>query len=428
MIKVAAPTADPIAGTYVSAQNIELLSTDPDDTIYYTTDGSDPKTGTPTEYVDPIHITESTVIKAYATSANMADSDVVTLSYVLNISQVETPTADPVGAAFVGEQEVTLTSGTNLATIYYTTNGSTPTASSTLYNGSITISENATLKAIATMEGMTDSDVMTETYEITTGTVVNELTPDQMLSDLDEGLLTIDGSNPNDTATVTFNVEYIIQTDDVTITIPEGTEMTATDGSNFDMTVLMDETISVDGMVGAIKFGIPGLKLSFSKPIKIAINVGSQYNGKTLVVYYQNEGDANWTKQTTCKVADGMCSFMTDHATRFAAKDESSSKSSSHKKKKKPAEKRKVVNSKNTVTSGYVLVQSGKKFSRNKNVQLYFEKPGGGYYLIPMIVQADKYGSFSIKYKVNKPVGEYHWYAVDMATKKQSKKIHYHVK
>jgi hypothetical protein len=52
------------------------------------------------------------------------------------------------------------------AEIRYTLDNATPTASSTLYTGPITISATCTLKAIAVKEGWPDSAVLTATYTI----------------------------------------------------------------------------------------------------------------------------------------------------------------------------------------------------------------------------------------------------------------------
>lgn len=54
---------------------------------------------------------------------------------------------------------VTITCATADANIYYTTDGSTPTTSSTLYEGAFNISETATVKAIAVLNGYENSSV-----------------------------------------------------------------------------------------------------------------------------------------------------------------------------------------------------------------------------------------------------------------------------
>ena len=81
---------------------------------------------------------------------------------------VSTPTFSLAGGTYTTEQTVTISCATSGATIYYTTNGSKPSTSSTMYNGAITISETTTLKAIAIKDG-TESSVAEATYTINTG-------------------------------------------------------------------------------------------------------------------------------------------------------------------------------------------------------------------------------------------------------------------
>ncbi|PJI10445.1 MULTISPECIES: cellulose binding domain-containing protein [Clostridium] len=83
-------------------------------------------------------------------------------------TKVEAPAMSVVSGTYTTAQKVTLSSATSKAAIYYTTDGSDPTSSSTLYSGPITISKTTTLKAIAVKAGMTDSDVTSDTYTIST--------------------------------------------------------------------------------------------------------------------------------------------------------------------------------------------------------------------------------------------------------------------
>ena len=76
------------------------------------------------------------------------------------------PTFDPVGGTYIGAQDITISSATEGAIIYYTLDGNTPTTASTKYTGPISISENKTLKAIATKSGMNNSAVISADYTI----------------------------------------------------------------------------------------------------------------------------------------------------------------------------------------------------------------------------------------------------------------------
>jgi len=89
---------------------------------------------------------------------------------ILEKGKAATPVAYPPAGTYSGTQLVMLTSETEEASIYYTTDGSTPTVSSNLYSGTIAISDTATpttLRAIAVKSGMTNSDVLTAIYTIT---------------------------------------------------------------------------------------------------------------------------------------------------------------------------------------------------------------------------------------------------------------------
>jgi hypothetical protein len=85
-------------------------------------------------------------------------------------SQVAAPTFSPAGGTFTTAQSVTIASATTGASIRYTTNGTTPTATTgTLYSAPVSISATTTLRAIAYKSGMTDSSVTVATYTISTG-------------------------------------------------------------------------------------------------------------------------------------------------------------------------------------------------------------------------------------------------------------------
>lgn len=80
-------------------------------------------------------------------------------------TKVATPTFTPSSWTEGTTLSLTMSTATDGATIYYTTDGTTtPTSESTEYTAAITLSATTTIKAIAIKEGMTASDVATGTF------------------------------------------------------------------------------------------------------------------------------------------------------------------------------------------------------------------------------------------------------------------------
>lgn len=80
--------------------------------------------------------------------------------------KVATPTFSPAAGKVNQGTQVTISCATSDATIYYTTDGNTPTTASTKYTGAITIDAAKTINAFAVKEGMTNSDVATAAYTV----------------------------------------------------------------------------------------------------------------------------------------------------------------------------------------------------------------------------------------------------------------------
>ncbi len=87
-----------------------------------------------------------------------------------------TPALNPAPGTFTASQSVTLTDSTTGATIYYTTDGSTPTTASTAYTAAIPVSVDTAIKAIAVASGYTNSTVASGNYLIAGPTVNVTLT------------------------------------------------------------------------------------------------------------------------------------------------------------------------------------------------------------------------------------------------------------
>jgi hypothetical protein len=85
---------------------------------------------------------------------------------ITSLGTTGTPTFSPAAGTYSSAQSVKLTDATAGAVIYYTTNGSTPTTSSTKYTAAIAVSSTETIKAIAVAPGYTASAVASATYTI----------------------------------------------------------------------------------------------------------------------------------------------------------------------------------------------------------------------------------------------------------------------
>jgi hypothetical protein len=118
---------------------------------------------------------------------------------VTNASSVSPPTFSPSTATFENIGSVTLTSATAGASIYYTLDGTTPTTASTLYSGAISLTSSATISAIATAEGLTNSPVNSRTYVVESTSV-----PVNNLRDLRENFVSGVYYEYTGTAVVTF--------------------------------------------------------------------------------------------------------------------------------------------------------------------------------------------------------------------------------
>lgn len=95
-----------------------------------------------------------------------ADRELEARFRLTDIEKVATPTASVSGGQIPVGTQVTLSCATAGADIYYTTDGKAPTTASTKYTGPIIVSESMTIKAIAIKDGMTGSNVLTESYSV----------------------------------------------------------------------------------------------------------------------------------------------------------------------------------------------------------------------------------------------------------------------
>lgn len=164
ILQVAAPAFSPAGGNYSTTQSVSLSDVTPGAQIYYTTNGSTPTTSS-TRYLSPIPVTNITSIKAIGVVTGWSNSSISSATYTF---QTATPTFSPTGGVYLTAQLVTLSDTSPGAQIYYTTNGSTPTISSTLYTAPIAVSTTMTINAIGVINGWSNSIVATANYTIQT--------------------------------------------------------------------------------------------------------------------------------------------------------------------------------------------------------------------------------------------------------------------
>jgi LysM repeat protein len=169
--QVGAPSFNPPAGTYNSAQFATISTTTAGASIRYTTDGSTPTSAAGTVYGGPISVSSSMTLRAIAYEAGMTDSTVASANYTIQTGQLNgqviTPMFNPPAGTYGSTLLVTISTTTAGASIRYTTDGSTPTSSTGIpYSGPVSVSSSMTLKAIAYENGMTNSTVASANYII----------------------------------------------------------------------------------------------------------------------------------------------------------------------------------------------------------------------------------------------------------------------
>jgi hypothetical protein len=160
----AMPTFSPVAGTYTTSQSVTINDTTAGTTLYYTTDGTTPTTSS-TKYSAAITVSGTETLQAIALATGYANSPVASAAYTI-AAQLPTPTFSVAAGTYSTTQAITISDATAGTTIYYTTNGTTPTTSSSVYSAPVSVSATETLKAIAVKTGYTNSTAATVTYTI----------------------------------------------------------------------------------------------------------------------------------------------------------------------------------------------------------------------------------------------------------------------
>jgi hypothetical protein len=166
--QVATPIITPPTGTFTTAQSATISDSTSGATIYYTTNGTTPTTASPV-YSKAFTVSSTTTVEAMAAASGYINSNVATSTITINVppeQQVATPVITPPTGTFTTAQSATISDSTSGATIYYTTNGTTPTTASPVYSKAFTVSSTTTVEAMAAASGYINSNVATSTITI----------------------------------------------------------------------------------------------------------------------------------------------------------------------------------------------------------------------------------------------------------------------
>jgi len=275
-----APVIAPNGGTFSTTQSVTLTTTTTTASIYYTLDGSVPTPGS-TLYSGPISISTDTTVNAIASAPGFVQSGVSSATFTFT-TQAPAVTFQPAAGTYNAGQQVTLADTDAAAIIHYTTDGSTPTAASTVFTGPISVSASQTINAIAIDPSLNASDIATAAYVIlaglqidfangfstTTGLTFNGTTA------VDDTRLQLTDGNLNEAGSVFWNTPVNIQAFTTNFTFqlssPNPTQM----ANGFTFTIQNNAPTALGGDSAGLGYqGIP-------KSVAIKFNF---YN-------YENEG------------------------------------------------------------------------------------------------------------------------------------------
>lgn len=183
--------------------------------IRYTTNGDDPTASSTIMSNGVYDVTVSCTLKV------VLERYGVVLTEVAEKSVAPVSCATPVISFDYTTSEVSITCATAGANIYYTTDGSNPTASSTPYNNTpFSVTSPTTIKAIATHTTLPNSEVATlEITQVATPTIQNNGSNAISITSATDGATiyyTIDGTNPT-TASTPYTVPLTENVSGVTI-------------------------------------------------------------------------------------------------------------------------------------------------------------------------------------------------------------------
>jgi hypothetical protein len=158
------PVFSPPAGTYPGPLTVTITTASPGVDIFYTTAGNLAGTSAP-RYTAPITVASTETLNAVTAQTGWTSSADVAAAYTIE-PYAAPPAFSVASGTYATAQTVTITDTTAGATIYYTTNGTTPNTTSSVCSGPMTVSSSETLNAIAVANNYSNSAVAAAVYTI----------------------------------------------------------------------------------------------------------------------------------------------------------------------------------------------------------------------------------------------------------------------
>ena len=183
------------------------------------------------------------------------DTEEDTTKTIILDATAPTTTANPIGGTYTSVQSATLTAD-ETATIYYTTNGTTPTNTSSVYSSALSIVNTTTLKFFAVDSVANTETIKTQTYTIN----INELdlinlpsTVNMIEDDSKDVSFTVKNTGTTTLNGITFTQENADLTDDddntITLTFAPLTITTLSAGASQTVNITIDS--EKDQMIGS---------------------------------------------------------------------------------------------------------------------------------------------------------------------------------
>ena len=162
---LASPVFTPKTGSFADTQSVVLSVSEPGVFIRYTTDGSAPSCTGGILYSSPVQVSSTSLISAIACKSETVRSEVSSASYTI-LQSVSAPYFTPVPGNYNNPLQISLSTLTDGAMIYYTLNGTAPSRENgNLYTGHFTLSSTSQVKAV-TFKGEKYSETVSGAYVI----------------------------------------------------------------------------------------------------------------------------------------------------------------------------------------------------------------------------------------------------------------------